>query len=112
MADIDSAVELATKWSKEGKMDYFRGQAYPWPPRSSLMRSQDCSNGEILATNRTDLDRYWDWLEQHNTLSNLLDDPEHALAVAQHFGIPTDLVDFTKSPERGRCDLTPTFRPL
>lgn len=96
--DVDSALELADQWRKEGKADWFRGQVFPWPPRSSLSRWRDEKNEGRSVGTHPDLDRYWDWIEQRPELAFLADEPEKGIAVAQHFGVPTDLIDFTLSP--------------
>jgi len=95
VSDINEAVELATKWREERGFDLFRGQIYPWLPKSSFTRWQESNNEEGII--QSILDRYFDWLDQHEKLSSLKD--AEALAIAQHFGIPTNFVDFTSSPD-------------
>lgn len=91
VAAVADALTLASRWQESGKADNFRGQVFPWPPRSSLDRWYDNHPGEVAP----DLDWFVDWLAKHPTLSAIAEDADQALAIAQHFGIPTTLVDFT-----------------
>lgn len=70
---------------------YFRGQVHPWRLRSSLHRCQN-STEEIKKTLR-----FVEWLKQNKYLDNENKQPElnDYLAVAQHYGYKTDLIDFT-----------------
>lgn len=97
---LNDAVELARRFKDEGRYDWFRGQVGPWAPHSSLFRrfvKRDKSEHDD-AVRRTE----WlmAWVRETPELSYTLE--SHGLyeflAIAQHYGIPTNLIDFTTEP--------------
>ena len=97
---LGEAVELARRFKDEGRYDWFRGQVEPWPPHSSLFRrfiKPDPSEHDDAIRRR---DWLMDWVRKTPELSYTLN--SHGLyeflAIAQHYGIPTNLIDFTTDP--------------
>lgn len=88
---IDDAFALANEWGKSGECDWFRGQAKPWALISSMSRLDK----ESRKTGLERLKHYGRWLEWSKGLDTLRTSADAALAVAQHYGLPTNLIDFT-----------------
>jgi hypothetical protein len=98
-SDVWAALALAKEWQQQGRAQWFRGQVFPWPPRSSLLRWTNRANsGDTLSTEPT-LYRFYDWAQQRPELSFIAAEISKLTAVAQHFGLPTNYVDFSVSPE-------------
>ena len=100
VASVQEAVELAQAFKEEGRYNWFRGQVRDWPPVSTLYRLNRDGDETALERRRTRLHLFTEWLHKIPTLSNLLDD-EHVhqfFAIIQHYGIPTNYVDFTTDP--------------
>jgi FRG domain len=98
-SDVWAALALAKEWQQEGRAQWFRGQVFPWPPRSSLLRWTNTANsGDTLSTEPT-LYRFSDWAQQRPELSFIAAEISKLTAVAQHFGLPTNYVDFSVCPE-------------
>jgi len=97
-ANVEEAVMMATKFQDEGKYDWFRGQAKDWIPHSSLYRLR--GNEELISKAKSDFNIFINWLNNKEELKYLLK-PEnrHQLeAILQHYGFPTDYIDFTTEP--------------
>jgi len=96
VGSIEEAVELATSFKSEGKYDWFRGQTQNWPLYPSAAR---CGTGPDEQKKVTDdqllLLR---WLRQTQGLSEIADDIDAVLSIAQHHGLPTSLIDFSTDP--------------
>ncbi|MGD9563181.1 MAG: FRG domain-containing protein [Pyrinomonadaceae bacterium] len=92
--NVIEAVKLASKWKTQGKYDWFRGQTHLWPVTPTIARPkvkfEDVSEK---------LCRYEAWLKHTPGLEYLAQNVDMALAVAQHYGIPTSFVDFTTNPK-------------
>ncbi|MGD0650262.1 MAG: FRG domain-containing protein [Verrucomicrobiia bacterium] len=94
--DVQAAVQLATKFQREGRYDWFRGQRQDWPLDPALARLAD--RPEELREAEKRLERFYLWLKKTPGLKELLRDPDAFCAVAQHYGIPTLYLDFTTDP--------------
>jgi hypothetical protein len=99
-ANVQDAVELAQRFKAEGRYDWFRGQVRDWPPRSSLGRIYMAGDEMALRTAKARYALFSRWLRANPNLSHLLDDDRmhEFFAVAQHYGIPTHHIDFSKNP--------------
>lgn len=93
-ASLVEAVEMATRFQKQGKYDWFRGQRKNWKPVPSLVRVPK----KELKNTRERLQRFVLWLLNTPGLEMLKKDPTDALAIAQHYGLPTPFLDFTTNP--------------
>lgn len=93
-SDITEALEVATALKRQGHFDLFRGQIRSFPPSPSIFRP-----GVDLDAATDRLNRFGAWVRQTSVLASLHSDRDAILAVAQHYGIPTPLLDFTREPE-------------
>ena len=72
---------------------FFRGQSALWDITSSLYRHSDTSNFEKALNISTCA---VEWLKENQFIREVVNDnDDYALAIAQHYGCPTDLVDIT-----------------
>lgn len=97
--NIDEAVKLATKFKAEGRYLYFRGQTNAsWKLLSTSAR-KNLSASEFDEYKKS-IKRFFDFCEQHPSLNYLLKEKfaDHGFAIMQHYGIPTQYIDFTKDP--------------
>ena len=93
--NVDEAVELANNLKEEGGYDLFRGQTKNWPLKSSFGRQVD-KNKKDEALEK--MARFEWWVKRIKGLEEIAKHPDDMIAVAQHYGIPTNFVDFTASP--------------
>ncbi len=93
-SNVNEAVRVAKKLRQEGSYDLFRGQIRNFPVQPGLFR---VGVDRIDSINR--LNQFADWVHQIPELQSLHSDKDAILAVAQHYGIRTTLLDFTASPE-------------
>lgn len=110
-ATVIEAVELATKFKNEGRCNWFRGQVKDWPLRSSLARASFNEKDYALADKRYGL--FCTWVNLTPELKYLLEPVNaHLLeSIMQHYGIPTEYIDFTTEPGIAgffACDTTET----
>jgi hypothetical protein len=95
---VDSAVAAAKRLHGEEGFDLFRGQRRPWPVVSTFRR---------LALERRDeafsrVNQFVNWAQQEPSLLRYGFSGDQAIAVAQHYGIPTTFIDFTTDIEVAR----------
>jgi FRG domain-containing protein len=96
VADVHEAIALAVRLRDERKYDWFRGQAKNYPLAPSLARRTEPERQEALEK----LGRFEAWVHATPGLEELAaGGADHLLAVAQHYGIPTQFLDFTTAPE-------------
>lgn len=109
VGDVEEGIELAEKFRRDGTYNWFRGQAKPWPPNSSLARAHLLGETQVKRA-RERLARLEAFMSLHPELQKIGEDENAFLAVAQHYGIPTPYIDFTTEPAIAgffACD-TPT----
>ena len=94
VSGLAEAVELAEELRASRMCDWFRGQTRNWPLQSSFVRRDNA--GQEVARER--LARFHGWLQGVPELDAIAANTDAVLAVAQHYGIPTNLVDFTTEP--------------
>lgn len=93
--NVQEAVALAAQMKAQGRYDWFRGQVQDWPLRSKFVRLSAKERAQALEK----LARYEGWVKSTPGLESLAADTDAAIAVAQHYGLPTNFVDFTTEPE-------------
>jgi hypothetical protein len=100
VASLEEAVALAESLKADGSYDLFRGQARDYPPLPSLARILASGDSAKAERARRRLRLFEQWLASIPELAYLLDvGREHDFfAVAQHYGIPTNYLDFTSEP--------------
>lgn len=99
VANVEEAIELASSFKREGKYNWFRGQVRAdWMPSPSLERKLE--GGWKLSDIKRDIDRFLDWARLIPELAYLEDvTNQNALfAIRQHYGYPTNYIDFTTDP--------------
>lgn len=92
---IRDAIDLAEKLRSSGRCDLFRGQANAeWKVTSSFER--------LLPEERNyavqQLRRFCEWSNSVVELLPAIDDPDKIIAIAQHYGLKTQFIDFTAEP--------------
>jgi len=92
--NVSAAVELASALQLEGKHDWFRGQLENWPLRSTFSRLTPVEKQDALHK----LGRFEKWAKETLGLEAIAADADALLAIAQHYGLPTNFVDFTTRP--------------
>jgi FRG domain len=92
--NLEQAVRYARQCQDEGEFDLFRGQVERWPMVPTLLRLPDSGRDE--AEQR--LDRFFRWIEGSPDVAAMLPTLQSRYAVAQHYGLPTSLLDVTSEP--------------
>lgn len=99
-SDVEEAVELANKFKTEGHYNWFRGQVQDWPLYSSLGRIKFSGDDESMEIAYFRIALFSKWVSERAELRYLID-PNRVndfYAIAQHYGIPTNYIDFTTDP--------------
>ena len=97
-ANVEEAVEMATRFREEGRYNWFRGQVQSWPPYSSLFRVNHGDDTDLQKRAQRRIEMFLGWLSQTPQLQSLLANVDSAGIVAQHYGIPTNYIDFSTEP--------------
>lgn len=93
--DVSQAVALADKLKADGSYQFFRGQAdASWELKPSLARLS--GSARVVALQR--LARFTEWLLSSEEAHPYVVSNDHILAIAQHYGFATLLLDFTTQP--------------
>lgn len=92
--DVRKALRIAKALRDMGKFDMFRGQIRNFPVCPSVFRQ-----GVDRASAVSRLDRFSAWINGTPELASLHWNPDAILAVAQHYGIPTPMLDFSFEPD-------------
>jgi len=92
---VEEAVRVAEQLKCSDRSYWFRGQTKDWPVRSTLARVASEDRNRMLEK----LARYEGWVRSTRGLEDLASNVDAAIAVAQHYGIPTNFVDFTTEPK-------------
>lgn len=93
--NITEALKLAKEFQKSGKYNLFRGQAQNWKVISTAGR---LSKKKIeIATEQ--IERLLYYFVTTTPLKKYCNEVDSFFAIAQHYGIPTNYIDFTESLE-------------
>ena len=94
------ATALADALRQSGKYDWFRGQKNNWPLRSSYARLDKGKQTGANPENETNekLKRFHSWICSTPGLEDIRSHRDAIWAVAQHYGLPTNYIDFTIEP--------------
>jgi hypothetical protein len=95
--DVEEAIETAERFRRDGIYNWFRGQTKPWPPYTTLTRLHRSDKTQVEQV-REQLGRLEAFMKVHPELRNIAEDTNAFYAVAQHYGIPTNYLDFTTEP--------------
>lgn len=88
-----SARTLAEELKISGEYDLFRGQKHTFPIQPTINRPEVDRH-----TATSELNDFASWVHETPDLSSLHGNQNAILAVAQHFGLKTPLLDFSRSP--------------
>ncbi|HET8573963.1 MAG TPA: FRG domain-containing protein [Edaphocola sp.] len=91
--NLDEALKLAIEFKKTGKYRLFRGQARNWEVIPTIGRILDKNLKEVTQQ----LERLYMFFETTPHLNKYVSDIDWFFAVAQHYGIPTNYIDFTSN---------------
>jgi hypothetical protein len=97
---VQEAVEMAFRFRDEKLYDWFRGQTHVEPPYPQQFRLRIQNKRADLDSARLRIAMFCKWLSETPDLAYLLQ-PQHIdkfFAILQHYGVPTDLLDFTTDP--------------
>ena len=89
--NLEDAINLAKHFSDFGKYNLFRGQAQNWnvTPSSARLNQHEFEEGIEK------LKRLYDFIETSENLGKYQSNIDWFFAVAQHYGLPTNYIDFT-----------------
>lgn len=95
VSDVAAAIDLATAGMRSGEWDLFRGQVRAqWPVTSSAERLSDADREEAWRQ----FQRFTGWAQSINAMSKYVAESDWLWAVAQHYGIKSQFIDFTDDP--------------
>jgi FRG domain-containing protein len=92
--NLEEALLTAERLRSMGRVTWFRGQTRNWPLLSTFVRKTPTEQSAALER----FARFWDWLQSVPALASIAADKDAALAVAQHYGLATNLIDFSTEP--------------
>jgi len=92
--NISSAIQLAERLKESGEYDLFRGQRHTFPIQPTAGRS-----GVDQQAVNDQLNEFASWVHETPDLKSLHGNKNAILAVAQHYGLKTHLLDFSRSPK-------------
>jgi FRG domain len=95
VGSVEEALALVHDYKKSGKFDFFRGQARSWNLVSSLCR-HDISEFDEL---QKKIARFQHFLLGNVQLKGFTENVNQFYAIAQHYGLTTNYIDFTTDPE-------------
>ena len=93
--DVSDAIQYAASLRKGGSHNWFRGQLEDFPIRSSFTRLDEAERETALEK----IARFEHWVKSTRGTEAIAHDVNSFAAVAQHYGLPTNYVDFTTNPE-------------
>lgn len=94
VSSLEEAVSLATSYKKSGQYDWFRGQSQDWPLAPTLARLNEEQRDEAISQ----VNRFFYWVVNTPGLDKLKKQPDTIWAIAQHYGLATNFLDFTTEP--------------
>jgi len=93
--DAAAAIAMARDFQRSGEYDLFRGQTQRWPVVPTLMRLDEAAHDNAMRC----LQMFFNWALSTQSVSSMVEaDLANLMAVAQHYQLPTTLVDFSTDP--------------
>lgn len=93
VSNLTEALNLARQFNATGQYDLFRGQGQNWEVKPTIGRL----NKNELEKGIEQLKRLHYYLQTYKPLEKFVFDTDWFYAVAQHYGLPTSYIDFSKS---------------
>jgi len=94
-ANLGEAIKIATEGMRSGEWDLFRGQTNAnWQVTSSAERLSQARREEALELFK----RFAGWAQNVKGMAKYFDQPDSLWAIAQHYGLPTQFIDFSDDP--------------
>jgi len=93
---IMEALKLAEKFKKSGKYNLFRGQAKNW----EVVPTAGRISKEKFEQSKKQLERLLYYFSTETVLKKYCSRIDDFFAIAQHYGIPTNYIDFTENEQR------------
>ncbi len=93
--NVSEAVGLTLEFKRKGTHNWFRGQISNWLLKSTYTRLKEEEMDEAMQK----LARFERWVKLTPGLESLAGHADSIIAVAQHYGLPTNFVDFTTEPD-------------
>jgi hypothetical protein len=108
-ASINEAINIAVEGARSGEWDLFRGQTNAiWRVTSSGERLTPEGRAEVLDRFR----QFLAWAQDVEKMAGYLKDVDSPWAIAQHYGIPTNYIDFTDDPRVAAFFASDTQHPV
>jgi hypothetical protein len=93
--NISEAISIATEGKIAGRWNLFRGQTNAsWRVTSTAERLAEVEREEALQ----EFTRFHNWAKSEQAMTGYFDKPDSLWAIAQHYGIKTNFIDFTDDP--------------
>jgi uncharacterized beta-barrel protein YwiB (DUF1934 family) len=92
---IEEALTLCEQFKTDGKYDWFRGQDKNYRLCSSSARLDEIQRNQA----NQKFAHFVDWAANTDGLRRLSENADALIAIAQHYHIPTNFVDFTSQPK-------------
>ncbi|MGQ0581364.1 MAG: FRG domain-containing protein [Reyranella sp.] len=93
--DVSEAIQLAAHGRTSGRWQLFRGQSNAaWTVTSSFERLDGREKRQADAQ----MKRFAGWASSENSMQEYWKEPDALWAIAQHYGIKTQFIDFTDDP--------------
>jgi hypothetical protein len=95
VSSLEEALNLANKWLRKGRFDLFRGQGRNWNLLASIHRGKNQKQYEL------DFERLkllYSFMKSNAVLKEYIHNIDHFSAIAQHYGLNTNFIDFTTDP--------------
>ncbi len=93
VSNLTEALNLAREFNTSGKYNLFRGQGRDWSVKATMARlTADESKKGVEK-----LERLLYYMHTHKPLEKFVSDIDWFYAVAQHYGLPTNYIDFSSS---------------
>ena len=89
--NLSQALKLARDFQKSDKYNLFRGQAKNWDVVSTGRRLPESDYEQKIKV----LQRLMFFMDEHKSLSKYKSNIDWFFAVAQHYGLPTNYIDFS-----------------
>lgn len=93
--NLNEAVNLARQFTASGQYNLFRGQSQNWKLKSTLARLNDIDYDKGL----DQIKRLHYYFQTYKPLEKYTFDNHWFYAVAQHYGLPTNYIDFSTSED-------------